>query len=200
MTLFIGLTGGIASGKSTVMKHFEALGIESIDADNIVSDLLDHNTSVQQAIKTRFGEDHLDANGSPDRKKIRKRIFSSQVDRTFLEQIIHPLVRDHIELAKSAVETPYAIIAVPLLIESDMADLVDRILIVDVPWELQKSRLVARDNISAEQAENMISAQISRNKRLDYADDVIDNTDTIENLSKNVRQLHQKYLQLAEIS
>jgi dephospho-CoA kinase len=103
-------------------------------------------------------------------------------------------------LARSAIETPYAIFAVPLLIESDMIDLVDRILVVDIPSELQRTRLIARDNISEEQADNMIAAQISRNKRLDYADDVIDNTDTIDNLSENVHQLHQKYLQLAENS
>ncbi len=200
MSLTVGLTGGIASGKSTVMNSFEALGIECLDADKIVSDLLDHNSSVQEGIKSRFGEDHLDANGSPDRKKIRTRIFSNQADRAFLEQLIHPLVRDHIQRAKSAVRTPYAIIAIPLLIESDMTDLVDRILVVDIPSELQRSRLLARDNISAEQADNIISAQLNRHKRLSYADDVIDNTDSLENLRENVHQLHQKYLRLAQNS
>jgi dephospho-CoA kinase len=200
MSLSIGLTGGIASGKSTVMNYFEALGIECIDADAIVSDLLDNDTSVQKAIKSQFGEDYLNIDGKPDRKKIRARIFSTQADRIFLEQLIHPLVRDRIQRAISAVITPYAIIAVPLLIESGMTDLVDRILIVDIPSELQRIRLIERDHISAERADSMIAAQISREERLNYADDVIDNTDNIENLRENVCQLHQRYLQLAECS
>jgi len=198
MALCIGLTGGIASGKSTVMDLFQGQGIECIDADRVVSELLDKNQNIITAIKDHFGAEFIDEHTPPIRSMIRARIFTNDNERKFLEQLIHPLVRLELEKARENVHTPYAIFAIPLLIESDMQDLVDRILVVDIPLSLQLERLVSRDGITTEEARSIINAQISREERLKHADDVIDNTEPMEHLEQAVVLLHSKYLRLAE--
>ena len=197
MSYTIGLTGGIGCGKSTVATMFEELGIQTVDADQIVRDLLDNDEGLNQEIKAHFGEEYCNAEGVLDRRKLRSHIFSHPEDRQYLESLIHPRVRQILQAFSSQFESSYGLLVVPLLIEAGMTDLVDRVIVIDVPEELQIKRVMARDQIPEEQARNAISSQISRQERLKHADDVIDNTVTIDGLRDTVASLHNKYLQLA---
>jgi dephospho-CoA kinase len=197
MPFTVGLTGGIACGKSTVAKAFNEYGIETVDADQIVRKLLHTDEELKQQIKEHFGQEYLDQQGEIQREALRARIFESNDDRQLLESLIHPKVRDALELAKSKFHSSYGILVVPLLIEAEMTDLVDHIIIVDVPEEIQISRTMQRDQISRDMAMDAISSQIPRADRLKYADDVIDNTAPLQDLRDTVSLLHKKYLEMA---
>lgn len=197
MPFTIGLTGGIATGKSTVARLFQDLGIEVIDADEIVRHLISHDRAIITAILEHFGPRYRLNDGSLDRKSLRSRIFSNPGDKAFLEDLLHPRVRRELEHRKKKISSSYGILVIPLLIEAHMMDMVDRILVVDLPLEQQIRRIMNRDHIDQEQAELAISNQLSANERLRHADDVIENTVTIEELAHAVESLHQQYLQYA---
>lgn len=197
--LKIGLTGGVASGKSVVADVFQTLGAPLIDTDVLAREVVEPGAVGLAAIRDEFGQDVLTQDGRLDRRKLRSIIFASDDKRRRLESILHPLIRESLLARLSSIDAPYVIIAVPLLIETNFTELVDRILVVDVPVELQIERLMARDNISRDEAEAMIAAQAPRETRLAHADDIIDNSGSLDSTRAQVEALHRRYLQLATV-
>jgi dephospho-CoA kinase len=195
--LRIGLTGGIASGKSTVAGLFAARGAGIIDTDVIARELVLPGTPGLAAIEARFGPESLKSDGTLDRQRLRQIVFADAAKRRELEAILHPAIR---QLALSRAETatePYVFLVVPLLFETGFDQLVDRTLTVDCPEAVQTERLMRRDQISAGEARAIISAQLGRDARLRAADDLIDNSGDIEATRARVAELHQRYLDLA---
>lgn len=196
--LIIGLTGGIGSGKTAVSDHFQSLGITVVDADVIARQVVEPGTAALQAIADRFGADILLEDGNLDRAGLRKIVFADPEQRRWLEQLTHPLIRQSIRDGLNNARSSYALLVSPLLVESGQSELTQRILVVDAPESLQVTRTMERDHNSAAQVEAIIAAQADRQERLKYADDVICNDGSLEQLHKNVQLLHEKYLQLAE--
>jgi dephospho-CoA kinase len=197
--LRIGLTGGIASGKSAVAALFASLGATVIDTDIIAREVVAPGQPGLAEIVAAFGPDILQADGMLDRSGLRQLVFSDPARKQQLESILHPLIRAATlaEAEKTASVSSYQIFVVPLLVETDFATLVDRVLVVDCPTDLQHARLLARDKESAAGADALIAAQVSREGRLAIADDVISNDSDLAALEPVVRALHQQYLQLA---
>jgi dephospho-CoA kinase len=195
--LRIGLTGGIASGKSAVAQHFAELGVPVIDADESARIVVAPGSPGLAQVIGKFGENLLTAEGALDRRLLRNLIFSDPGRRRELEAILHPLIRADMERRASAASGPYLVMSIPLLIESGGRERVDRILVVDVDEEIQLKRLVERDGGTLEQARAILSAQASRASRLKAADDVVPNEGTLSALRDAVDQLHQRYLDLA---
>lgn len=193
----VALTGGIASGKSTVERLFAALGVEILDADLIAREVVAPGSEGLARIVDAFGASALAADGTLDRKAMRERVFADAQARRTLESIIHPRVRATLKSRAQAAGGPYVMLVIPLFVESGDYAWVDRVLVVDVPRETQIERLIARDGISREQAEAMLDAQASREQRLAAADDVIDNRADPDSLKAAVELLHRRYLQLA---
>ncbi|HMM65369.1 MAG TPA: dephospho-CoA kinase [Dokdonella sp.] len=193
----VALTGGIASGKSAVEQRFAARGIEIIDADQVAREVVAIGTPGLAAIIDAFGAGVLAADGSLDRQQMRQRVFADAASRRRLEAIIHPLVRRSMLRRAGAVRSAYGMLVIPLFVESGEYGWVDRVLVVDVPREIQIARLLKRDGVSRELAESMLDAQATREQRLAVADDVIDNRGDIEALDDAVESLHRKYLALA---
>lgn len=189
--LAVGLTGGIASGKSTVANGFENRGVPVLDADAAARDVVAPGTPGLQAVVDQFGEDILDASGGLDRAAMRKRVFGDSDARRALETIIHPAVRLAMGQWLAAQTTPYAMLMIPLLVESKLTAIVGKIVVVDVPLAVQRQRLVARDDIDAALADQMIAAQATRDQRLAVADHVIDNGGDIEALPSQIDTVHQ---------
>jgi len=197
MPFTVGLTGGIACGKSTVARLFQELGINVIDADEIVRELITKDAEIISAILKYFGPQYQLNDGSLDRKSLREKIFSSSDDKAFLEKLLHPRVREELVNSKRAISSPYGILVIPLLIEANMKNLVDRVLVVDLPQDLQLQRIMNRDHIDREQAMLAIMNQLPASERRLHADDVIENTLPVEKLKQVVASLHQQYLQFA---
>lgn len=193
----VALTGGVASGKSTVERLFASRGIEIIDADHVAREVVAAGTAGLADIVEIFGTDVLSADGSLDRRAMRERVFADERARRQLEAIIHPRVREVLRQRASEVHSAYGMLVIPLLVESGDYAWVNRVLVVDVPREVQRERLLKRDGISRELAEAMLDAQASREQRLAVADDVIDNRADLESLDAAVERLHRRYLQLA---
>lgn len=194
----IGLTGGVASGKSTVSHLFAELGVTIIDADLIARQLLEKNTDCFKQVVQLFGDKVLLDNGEINRPFLRELIFTDAAAKQAVEQIIHPNVRKQMLATAAISETPYCILVVPLLIEADMLALVDRTLVVDIPEPLQLQRLCQRDSLTEQQARRILDNQAPRDERLRAADDVIDNQGDTGTLQKKVKQLHFFYRDLAE--
>lgn len=196
--LVIGLTGGIASGKSTVSELFSDLGISVIDADIIARQLMQTGTPVFTEIVAYFGMGILDDNGAINRKKLANLVFSQEKQRRQLEAIVHPVTRQiMIDKIKQATG-PYCIAAIPLLLEANMQDLVDRILVIDTPEDVQLKRLCTRDGLSESDARLILRAQLDRQQRLTQATDIIDNQGDINQLQSAIMDLHKKYIELAK--
>ncbi len=195
----VGLTGGIASGKSTVSKLFSDLGITIIDADKIARDLVEINQPCYHQVVSRFGTDILLANRQLDRQKLRDIIFKDKTAKQDLETILHPSIRQQLFVQSESAISPYCILSVPLLIEAKMGALVDRTLVIDTSEEIQLSRLCDRDKITADRALQMINSQISRQQRLLYADDIIINNNSPQALKEQVMLLHKTYTNLAKM-
>jgi len=195
--LRIGLTGGIASGKTTVADEFARLGVPIIDTDRIARQLTAPGSPIVAGITDLFGPEILDARGRLDRSRLRSRVFDDREQRQRLEQLLHPLIRRETLRAADRAGGPYQILVVPLLVETGFGQLVDRVLVVDCPEAVQRQRLIRRDGEPADRAERMIAAQADRAVRLQAADDVIDNTGDLATLCSRVRALHQGYLALA---
>jgi dephospho-CoA kinase len=196
--LVVGLTGGIASGKSTVAERFVELGVPVIDADVASRAVVQLGSPGLVQIVERFGQDMLTSQGELDRSRLRAHIFKEPAERRALERILHPLIRDEMNLKAAAAEGPYLVMAIPLLIEGGAAhQRVDRVLVVDVPQALQRCRVMTRDGISEDQARAILASQASREARLAEADDVLVNEGTVMDLRQSVDRLHSKYLQLS---
>ena len=198
----IGLTGGIASGKSTVANLFSDLGVEIIDADEIAHSITSKQGSAYSQIVKHFGMGILGDDNELDRKKLRTIIFNNSELRKDLEQIIHPKVHSIINKQTFESKESYQIIVIPLLIETGYQEFVDRVLIIDCSLETQLARLMNRDDETLESARKIIINQIEREKRLQLADNVIENEKetSISDLKKKVLQLHRTYLKLSENS
>ncbi len=193
MVLRIGLTGGIGSGKSTACEIFSELGVPVIDADIIAHNMVQAGMPALQLIKEEFGEDIITKDGLLDRKKVRNQIFTNETYRKKLENILHPVIYEKIVHEIENINSSYCIISIPLLLETGALDIIDRILIIDASRELQLSRASVRDNASLNDIEGIIQAQIPRNVRLATADDIINNEGDIENLRKQIYDLHEFY-------
>lgn len=193
----VALTGGIASGKSAVEQRFAARGIEIIDADQVAREVVAIGTPGLAEIADAFGTGVLAADGSLDRQKMRRHVFTDAASRRRLEAIIHPRVRRAMMHRTGEVRSAYGMLVIPLFVESGEYDWVDRVLVVDVPRMMQVTRLLARDGISRELVESMLDAQATREQRLAIADDVIDNSGDLGALDEAVEALHRKYLALA---
>ena len=198
----IGLTGGIASGKSTVANLFSDLGVEIIDADEISHSITSKQGSAYDKILKHFGNSVLGDDNELDRKKLRTIIFKNSELRKDLEQIIHPEVHSIINKQTFESQEPYQIIVIPLLIETGYQDFVDRVLIIDCSLNTQLERLMNRDNEKLESARKIVANQIERKERLKFADDIVENEQktSISVLKKKVQQLHNTYLELSENS
>ena len=193
----VALTGGIASGKSTVADLFAAFGVPVIDTDVIARQVVEPGQPALAKISATFGPDVLDADGRLDRRRMRERIFTDPDAKRRLEAILHPAIRAEMEQQSMAAQGPYQVLVIPLLTEGGRRDHVDRVLLVDVPEELQIQRLMMRDGVSHEQAQASLNAQATRAQRLALADDVIRNTGRVDGLREQVAELHGKYLRLA---
>lgn len=196
----IGVTGGVASGKSTVTGRFESLGIAVADADRAARDAVAPGSEGLAEVVRAFGADMLAADGHLDRAAMRKRVFADVEARTMLEAIIHPRVRRRLLALCEAAGGPYAIAAIPLLAEGGgrvAYPWLDRVLVVDVPVEVQRERLMRRDGVDAALAEAMIAAQATRAQRLAIADDVIINDGALEELGPHVEALDRRYRVMA---
>ena len=194
--LRIGLTGGIASGKSTVAQRFAELGIPVIDADVAAREVVALRTPGLAQVIERFGPGVAE-NGELDRRALRQLIFDDPGARQDLEAILHPLIRTAMEHSADTAIGPYVVMAIPLLVESGPRDRVDRILVVDADEAVQLQRVQARDGGSLDQARAILASQASRAARMAAADDVLLNTGTVTDLRQAVDRLHEKYLLLA---
>jgi dephospho-CoA kinase len=199
--LRIGLTGGIASGKSTVTQRFAELGVPVIDADMASRKVVEPGTPGLAQVVQRFGPRVLDAAGRLNRPALRALIFNDAPSRQALDAILHPLIRADMERDAAEAKGPYMVMAIPLLVEGgDARRRVDRVLVLDADETLQIQRLQARDGSSAEQARAILASQASRAERLAAADDVLSNTGTVAELRQAVDRLHEQYLLLAQTS
>ena len=197
-TLTIGLTGGIASGKSAVASAFERMGVKIIDADTVARTVVEPGEPALAEIVDRFGEDIVDADGHLRRRALRQIVFEDDAARTDLEGITHPRIRAELERQRDAAQSDYCILVVPLLVKSSMLDLVDRVLVIDAPETIQLERLMARDDIDEAFARKMIAAQDARAERLAMADDVLINTGPRKDIADLAAALHAGYLRLAQ--
>jgi dephospho-CoA kinase len=196
--LRIGLTGGIASGKSTVAQRFLELGVPVIDADAASREVVALGTPGLKQVSARFGPGVITENGELDRRALRDLIFADPGARRDLEDILHPLIRADMEQSAAAAQGPYLVMAIPLLVEGGSRDRVDRVLVVDVDEAVQLQRVMARDGCSLDQARAILGAQAPRSARLAAADDVVANTGTVTDLRQAVDRLHERYLRLAD--
>jgi dephospho-CoA kinase len=196
-TFIVVMTGGIASGKSTVSSLFSALGVPVIDTDDIARDITRPQKPALTEIKREFGPDILFEDGSLDRKQLRKKIFSSPALKAKLEAILHPKIAAIASCKIHEISCPYCILVVPLLVETESNFEADRILVVDAPIELQVKRLIERDSIDKDLACAIIASQANREERLKIADDIIKNSEDFGELKRSVRELHYKYLSLS---
>jgi dephospho-CoA kinase len=194
--LVIGLTGGIGSGKSAAGAHFVRLGIDLVNADQAARWVVEPGRPALARIAEHFGADMLQTDGSLDRAALRARIFQNAEQRRWLEQLLHPLIRQEIAEVLARATSPYAILESPLLIESGQYRLCRRVLVIDVPEALQISRTVSRDGNNEEQVRAIMAAQAPRNERLAKADDVITNDRDLAWLRQEVERLHHFYLTL----
>ena len=194
----IGLTGGIGSGKTTIANFFADLGIDIIDADIAARKVVTPKSSALVQISQRFGLQFIKADGTLNRPLLRSQIFSNDIDKLWLNNLLHPLIRQTMLNEIEQSQSPYCLLVAPLLIENNLQSLVERILVIDVCEEEQIKRSVLRDPSSKEEIIRIISSQIPRKERLKHADDIIDNTKSdLSIIKESVMKLDQKYQILA---
>ncbi len=192
----LGLTGGIGSGKSTVARLFGKQGVHWVDADDVARQVVEPGTPALQAIAGHFGRDVLTPEGTLDRARLRQIVFADPEQRAWLESLLHPIIRAELvrQLTLSDDARPSVLLVSPLLLETDQHELVRRVIVVDVPVEVQLQRTMARDNNTREQVQRIIDAQMPRAQRLARADVVIDNSRPLEDVERQVRDWHQRFL------
>jgi dephospho-CoA kinase len=196
--LRIGLTGGIASGKSTVAAMFAELGAEILDTDDIAHALVAAGGAAIAAITASFGEAVITAEGALDRPRMRRKVFADAEQRLKLEAILHPLIRETAGQRAAASSAPYVMLVAPLLFETGFDRLVTRTVTVDCPESIQIQRVVERDAVTEDEARAVIAAQMNRQDRLDAADDVIDTGGPLAATRQRVTELHEQYLRFSE--
>lgn len=189
----VGLTGGIACGKSTVANLFAALGVTIVDTDQLAREVVAPGSALLPKIAEHFGRDVLQQDGSLDRAWLRERVFANPAERQWLERLTHPAIRELTDARCESATGRYVIVAIPLLVETQGAGRFDRVLVVDCDPAVQLARLQARDGSTRAQAERMVAAQVSREQRLAAADDVIRNDGDIAVLRDQVEKLHRQY-------
>lgn len=195
--MVVGVTGGIASGKTTVTNLFSARGIAVVDADVIARAVVEPGSPLLAKIAAHFGADILDASGQLIRSRLRSIIFADSAAKEWLNRHMHPAIREELLSQLKAAKSPYVILSAPLLLENGLDKLCQRVLVVDIPEQLQLERAQQRDGVDKSQVEAILAAQISRAERLQKANDVIDNSKEIDALEAQVEALHQQYLTLA---
>ncbi|MEZ9135691.1 dephospho-CoA kinase [Vibrio sp. F13] len=200
MAIIIGLSGGIASGKTTVANLFnEHFNIDIVDADIVAREVVALGSDGLKQITEHFGESILLEDGTLNRSRLRELIFSDPKEKQWLNDLLHPMIRDKIDSDLSKITSPYGLLVAPLLVENQMQGMADRVLIVDVPTEVQIERTMSRDNVSKEQVAAILKSQASREQRLAVADDVIKNHTKNQELLPQITDLHQKYLAISTV-
>jgi dephospho-CoA kinase len=194
--MIVGLTGGIGSGKSAAANFFTDLGIDVIDADLVAKNALKKNSKGYNLFIEKFGNNYLDNKQNINRELLRKDIFSNQINKDILENIVHPIVYDEILDFIANKQSPYCVVMVPLIFETNSSKNYDRILLIDCDTDTQIARSSKRDNQSSKDINKIISKQATRDERLSIADDIILNTSSLEDLYNNVLKIHIKYLEL----
>ena len=199
MAFVIGLTGGIASGKTTVANLFkQQFKIDIVDADIVAREVVEPRTPGLNAIIEHFGADIVRDDQTLDRAKLREKIFSNPEEKAWLNGLLHPMIREKMIEDLEQVTSDYALLVVPLLVENKLNSLCDRVLVVDVDPQTQISRTVKRDNVSEEQANAILASQASREHRLALADDVVKNNPDDPDLLLQITDLHEKYLAMCK--
>ncbi|GAK23327.1 LOW QUALITY PROTEIN: dephospho-CoA kinase [Vibrio sp. JCM 19052] len=199
MAFVIGLTGGIASGKTTVANLFkQQFKIDIVDADIVAREVVEPGTPGLNAIIEHFGADIVRDDQTLDRAKLREKIFSNPEEKAWLNGLLHPMIREKMIEDLEQVTSDYALLVVPLLVENKLDSLCDRVLVVDVDPQTQISRTVKRDNVSEEQANAILRSQASREQRLALADDVVKNNPDDPDLLLQITDLHEKYLAMCK--
>ncbi|EKO3866796.1 dephospho-CoA kinase [Vibrio harveyi] len=199
MAFVIGLTGGIASGKTTVANLFkQQFKIDIVDADIVAREVVEPGTPGLNAIIEHFGTDIVRADQTLDRAKLREKIFSNPEEKAWVNGLLHPMIREKMIEDLEQVTSDYALLVVPLLVENKLDSLCDRVLVVDVDPQTQISRTVKRDNVSEEQAKAILASQASREQRLALADDVVKNNPDDPDLLLQITDLHEKYLAMCK--
>lgn len=200
MTLVVGITGGIGSGKSAVTRRLEQHGITVVDADVAARIVVEPGRPALAAIAAHFGAGILQADGTLDRAALRARVFLDESERRWLEQLTHPLIGQEIVDQINASRSPYTVLSSPLLLDTSQKALADCVVVVDVPEALQLERTMVRDSNDQAQVQRIMAAQMSRDARLALADIVIDNSGSLADLELQVDELHKEFLLRAEAS
>ncbi|MDK9783379.1 dephospho-CoA kinase [Vibrio sp. B172a] len=199
MAFVIGLTGGIASGKTTVANLFkQQFKIDIVDADIVAREVVEPGTPGLNAIVEHFGAGIVRDDQTLDRAKLREKIFSNPEEKAWLNGLLHPMIREKMIEDLEQITSDYALLVVPLLVENKLDSLCDRVLVVDVDPQTQISRTVKRDNVSEEQANAILASQASREQRLALADDVVKNNPDDPDLLLQITDLHEKYLAMCK--
>ncbi|AIS53842.1 dephospho-CoA kinase [Vibrio coralliilyticus] len=197
MPFVVGLTGGIASGKTTVANLFQSqFGIEIVDADVVAREVVEPGSEGLKAIEERWGSSILLHDGTLNRAKLREVIFANEEEKAWINGLLHPMIREKMQADIAKVTSPYGLLVIPLMVENNLQSLADRVLVVDVDKQTQMRRTVERDGVPLEQVESILAAQASRTQRLAIADDVIKNNATNQELLPQITELHQKYLEI----
>jgi len=194
-THIVGLTGGIGSGKSTVARLFGELGVHWVDADDVARQVVEPGTHALKAITEHFGPEVLQADGSLNRAWLRQRIFEAPGEKEWLEALLHPIIREELTRQLADTTSPYALLVSPLLLETDQHELVERVVVVDVPESVQLERTMARDDNSRQQVERIMAAQMARDERCARADAIINNNNPLADVRRQVRECHDRFVQ-----
>ena len=202
MTYIVGLTGGIGSGKSTIANLFAKLGVPLVDADIVAREVVEKGSPLLTKIAEHFGDQILTAQGELNRAALRERVFHNESEKQWLNNLLHPAIRERMQQQLAVQTAPYTLFVVPLLIENKLTTICDRILVVDVSPQTQLTRAAQRDQNNPEQIQRIMNAQVSQQERLKWADDVINNdtelTQNLLHLQQKVLELHRFYLQPAK--
>ncbi|WP_289097391.1 dephospho-CoA kinase [uncultured Pseudoalteromonas sp.] len=190
----LGLTGGIGSGKSAVSAMFEELGIQVVDADIVAREVVEPGSVGLTKITAHFGDEILTDNGTLDRAKLRAIIFADESQKQWLNNLLHPLIRESMLSQLKQATSNYVILVAPLLFENGLEKYCNHTLLIDVPVDVQITRTTARDNVSVELAKQIIASQMSRADKQQKAADILDNNRPLEEVKTNVQKLHEKYL------
>lgn len=195
----LGLTGGIGCGKTAVSNMLEQLGITIVDADIIARQVVKPKSDGLNAIVRKFGQSILLRDGTLNRSALRERIFTNTADKEWLNNLLHPLIRNKIHNDLTVAKSPYVVLVAPLLFENSLDKLCNRTLLIDIPQNVQIERTASRDNVSVEQVKAIIAAQMSREDKQKKADDILNNDRALNDVNHDLLTLHKRYLHMAQM-